>query len=94
MATASIALSPGSEPHWFEWRRPAFLAKNMSLTVRILSSNLETVLRRTIMRKKDHELYKGLPGLSGTTQFACSTDGEWYPTSTSGTWGARSISGL
>ena len=94
VVTASIALSPGSDPHWFGWRRLAFLAKDMSLTVRTLSRILETVFRRTIMRKEDGVSYEGLPSLSRTTPFACFRDGGWYPTSTSGARRARSISTL
>ena len=74
MVTASVALSPGSDTHWFGWRRLAFLAKDMSLMVMTLSRIWETVFRRTIMRKEDGELYEGLPRLSRTTPFACLRD--------------------
>ena len=52
VATASEVLRPGREPHWFGWSRPAFLAREVSLTVRMRSRIFETVLRRTIMRKE------------------------------------------
>ena len=51
VAQASEVLSTGREPHWLGCRRPALRAMSESLTVMILSSILETVLRRTIMRK-------------------------------------------
>src|ERR1700761_6657820 len=51
VAHASEVLSPGREPHWFEWRRLVFRARAESLTAITLSIILEMVLRRTIMRK-------------------------------------------
>ena len=52
MATASEVLRPGREPHWIGWSRPACLARDVSLTVRMRSRIFETVLRRTIMQKE------------------------------------------
>ena len=51
VAHPSVVLSPGREPHWLGWRRPALRASSESLTFITLSSILEMVLRRTIMRK-------------------------------------------
>ena len=75
VAHASEVLSRGREPHWFGWRRLAFLARAASLTVMTLSSILETVLRRTIIRKEAGVSYEGLPGLSRTTPFVCLRQG-------------------
>ena len=77
VAQASEVLSPGREPHWLWWRRPALRAMSESLTVMTLYSILETVLRRTIMRKDAGVSYEGLPGLSRTTPFACLRQGRW-----------------
>jgi len=52
---ASDELSPGREPHWFEWRRPFDLAMADSLTVITHSRTFEIVLRRTMMRKEAGE---------------------------------------
>ena len=52
VATASEVLSPGREPHWLGWSRPASLAREVSLTVRMRSRIFETVLRRTMIQKE------------------------------------------
>ena len=52
---ASEELSPGREPDWFGWRRPFDLVMADSLTVITRSRILETVLRRTMMRKEAGE---------------------------------------
>ena len=77
VAQASEVLSPGREPHWLEWRRPALRASSETLTVMTLSSILEMVLRRTIMLKDAGVSYEGLPGLSRITPFACLRQGAW-----------------
>ena len=71
VATASEVLRPGSEPYWFGWSKPACLASEVSLSVRMRSRIFETVLRRTMIWKEDGVSYDGLPGLSRTTPFAC-----------------------
>ena len=43
VATASVAQSPGSEPHWVGWRKPVILVNDISLMVRTRSKILETV---------------------------------------------------
>ena len=45
VATASEVLRPGREPHWFGWSRPACLAIEVSLTVRMRSRIFETVFK-------------------------------------------------
>ena len=52
VATASEVPRPGRELHWFGWSRPAPLAREVSLTVRMRSRIFETVLRRTMIRKE------------------------------------------
>jgi len=52
---ASVELSPGREPHWFEWWRPPDFAMADSLTVITRSRILEIVLRRTMRRKEAGE---------------------------------------
>ena len=52
VAAASEVLRPGREPHWFGWSRPACLAREVSVTVRMRSRIFEMVLRRTMIRKE------------------------------------------
>ena len=91
VAHASEVLGPGREPHWLGWRRPARRARVKSRTVMILSSILQTVLRRTIKRKDAGVSYEGLPGLSRMTPFACLRQGGWYPKETRGERSSKRI---
>ena len=52
VSQASEELSPGKEPHGLGWRRPFDLAMGDSLSIISRSTILESVLRRTMMRKE------------------------------------------
>ena len=82
VATASEVLRPGREPYWLGWSRPACLAREVSLTMRMRSRIFEMVLRRTMIRKEAGVSYDGFRGLSRTTSFECLSEVGWYPKAT------------
>ena len=90
----SEELRPGTEPHWFGWRRYLYLAMADNLIVITRSSIFYLVLSRTMIQKEEGESQEALPGLSRTIPFPVLSVGGWYPKVTRGDTRSKMIDEL
>ena len=79
METASKRPRFARELYWFGWRRPEILAREARRLAAILPRILDTVSKRTMMRKDPSDLKSDLPGLDKTIPLAGFREVGWFP---------------